>query len=52
MQAWFGGKVGRRDPTQKRRARHTDIAKRRCALEGWDRVSALGCEAKMLSADL
>ena len=51
MQALGGG--GRRDSTQKGRARHRDDAKRTTGdLDGWDRVSALGCEAKMLSADL
>ena len=45
------GEAGRRHSTQKRRARHRDIAKRRVALEGWDRVSVLGCEAKMLPVD-
>ena len=37
--------------TQKRRARHKGNAKRAAALDGWDRVSALSCKDKMLSAD-
>lgn len=44
-------KKGRGNSTQKRRARHRDNAKRAGALDGWDRVSALSCEDKMLAAD-